>query len=57
MSPGEFAKGAEGLTIRWGWFESPFGPALVMGTDRGISGLAFAGETGTEAAMADLRGR
>jgi len=28
-----------------------------MGTDRGISGLAFAGETGTEAAMADLRGR
>lgn len=57
MSPGEFAKAAEGLTIRWGWFESPFGPALVMGTDRGISGLAFAGETGTEAAMADLRGR
>lgn len=57
MSPGEFAKRAEGLTIRWGWFESPFGPALVMGTDRGISGLAFAGETGTEAAMADLRGR
>lgn len=57
MSPGEFAKGAEGLTMRWGWFESPFGPALVMGTDRGISGLAFAGETGAEAAMADLRGR
>lgn len=57
MSPGEFAKGAEGLTIRWGWFESPFGPALVMGTDRGISGLAFAGETGAEAAMADLRSR
>ncbi|MFN6952305.1 MAG: methylated-DNA--[protein]-cysteine S-methyltransferase [Albidovulum sp.] len=57
MSPGEFARGADGLTVRWGWFESPFGPALVMGTDRGICGLAFAGEIGTEAAMADLRGR
>lgn len=57
MSPGAFARGGEGLTIRWGWFDSPFGPALVMGTDRGISGLAFAGETGTEAAMADLCGR
>lgn len=57
MSPGDYAKGGAGLEIKWGWFESPFGPALVMGTDRGISGLAFAGETGTEAAMADLRGR
>lgn len=28
MSPGDFAKGAEGLVIRWGWFDSPFGPAL-----------------------------
>lgn len=57
MSPGDFAKGGAGLTIRWGWFDSPFGPALVMGTDRGICGLAFAGETGTEAAMADLVSR
>lgn len=57
MSPGDFARGGAGLTIRWGWFESPFGPALVMATGRGICGLAFAGETGTEAAMADLTGR
>lgn len=57
MSPGDFAKGAGGLTIRWGWFDSPFGPALVMGTGRGICGIAFAAETGPEAAMADLRGR
>ena len=27
-----------------------------MGTDRGLCGLAFAAETGREAAMADLRG-
>jgi AraC family transcriptional regulator of adaptative response/methylated-DNA-[protein]-cysteine methyltransferase len=30
---------------------------LAMGTDRGLCGLAFAAETGPEAAMADLRGR
>ena len=57
MSPGDYAKGGSGLTIYWGWFESPFGPALVMGTDRGICGLAFAAETGPEPSMADLRAR
>ncbi len=57
MSPGEFAKGAAGLTIYWGWFESPFGPALFMGTDKGICGLAFAAEVGSEAAMADMISR
>lgn len=57
MSPGDYAKGGEGLTIFWGWFESPFGPAFVMGTDRGLCGMAFAAETGEEAAMADLIGR
>jgi len=57
MSPGEYASHGAGLTIRWGWFDSPFGPALVMGTERGICGLAFAAETGPEAAMEDLRAR
>lgn len=57
MSPGDYAKAGAGLTIRWGWFDSPFGRALVMGTDKGICGLAFAAETGDAIAMADLRGR
>ena len=57
MSPGDFAAGADGLVIRWGWFESTFGPALVMGTDKGICGLAFAAEAGPEPAMADLKSR
>ncbi len=57
MSPGDFAKGGAGLTIFWGWFDSPFGPALVMGTDKGICGMAFSAETGEAAAMADLTGR
>ncbi|MGP1357548.1 methylated-DNA--[protein]-cysteine S-methyltransferase [Roseicyclus sp.] len=57
MSPGTYASGGAGLAIRWGWFDSPFGRALVMGTGRGICGLGFAAETGEEATMADLRGR
>lgn len=57
MSPGEYAKGGAGLTIFWGWFESPFGAAIVMGTDRGICGLGFADEMGPDAAMEDLLGR
>jgi AraC family transcriptional regulator of adaptative response/methylated-DNA-[protein]-cysteine methyltransferase len=57
MSPGEFARKGDGLTVFWGWFDSPFDQALVMGTDKGICGLAFASETGTEAAMQDMRAR
>jgi len=55
MSPGEYARGGEGLAIAWGWFDTPFGPALAMGADRGLCGLAFSAETGREAAMADMR--
>jgi AraC family transcriptional regulator, regulatory protein of adaptative response / methylated-DNA-[protein]-cysteine methyltransferase len=57
MSPGEFARAGEGLDVAYGWFETPFGPALAMGTDRGLCGLAFSAETGPEAAMADMRAR
>ena len=57
MSPGEFARAGGGLTIRWGWFDSPFGPALSMGTDKGICGIAFSSEAGPEEAMRDLTAR
>ncbi|WP_299564867.1 bifunctional helix-turn-helix domain-containing protein/methylated-DNA--[protein]-cysteine S-methyltransferase [uncultured Sulfitobacter sp.] len=57
MSPGDFAKQGAGLEIGWGWFDTPFGQALAMGTDRGLCGLAFAAEMGETAAMDDLRGR
>ncbi|ETA53694.1 methylated-DNA--[protein]-cysteine S-methyltransferase [Ponticoccus alexandrii] len=57
MSPGDFARAGEGLVIYWGWFESPFGPALVMGTEKGLCGIAFAAETTEEAAMEDLVSR
>ncbi len=57
MSPGDYASGGQGLEINWAWFDSPFGPALVMGTERGICGIGFAAETGTDAAMTDLMSR
>lgn len=57
MTPGEFARGADGVTIRWGWFDGPFGEALAMGTERGLCGLAFAAEQGREATMADMAAR
>lgn len=42
MSPGEYRSGGRGLTIRYGFHPCPFGEALVMATDRGLCGLAFA---------------
>ena len=54
MSPGDYARGGEGLVIRWGWFDSPFGPALVMATDKGICGIGFAESAEDAAAYQDL---
>jgi len=57
MSPGEWKAGGEGLTIRYGFHPSPFGTALVMATERGLAGLAFADPGEEQAAFADMRGR
>jgi AraC family transcriptional regulator of adaptative response/methylated-DNA-[protein]-cysteine methyltransferase len=57
MSPGAYASGGAGLAIRWGRFDSPYGPAIVMATDRGICGLGFAAETGEAETLADLARR
>jgi len=57
MSPGDYAKGAEALTIATGCFDSPFGEVLAMGTRHGLCGLAFTEETGRETAYADLAAR
>lgn len=57
MSPGDFARRGAGLEISYGWFASPFGEVLAMGTDKGLCGLAFSQETGRDAAMADMTAR
>jgi AraC family transcriptional regulator of adaptative response/methylated-DNA-[protein]-cysteine methyltransferase len=57
MSPGEWKSGGEGLTIYYGFHPSVFGTALVMATDRGLCGLAFADAGQERAALADMRRR
>ncbi len=57
MSPGEWKSGGEGVTISYGFHPSPFGLALVMTTERGLAGLAFADPGEERAALADMRGR
>lgn len=57
MSPGEFAASGQGLTISYGWFDGPFGEMLVMGTTRGICGMAFTAECGRDEAMRDMAAR
>jgi AraC family transcriptional regulator of adaptative response/methylated-DNA-[protein]-cysteine methyltransferase len=57
MSPGEWKTGGEGLTIRFGFHPSPFGSALVMATERGLAGLAFADPGEEPSALADMKAR
>ncbi|MGB6964012.1 MAG: methylated-DNA--[protein]-cysteine S-methyltransferase, partial [Xanthobacteraceae bacterium] len=57
MSPGEWKSGGEGLIIRYGFHPSTFGNALVMATDRGLAGLAFADPGQERAALADMKQR
>ncbi|MGH1368293.1 MAG: bifunctional helix-turn-helix domain-containing protein/methylated-DNA--[protein]-cysteine S-methyltransferase [Maritimibacter sp.] len=57
MTPGEYAKSGEGMMIRLGWADSPFGPALLALSDRGLCGLGFGGEISNQAAEADMIAR
>ena len=61
VTPGAYRARGAGLTIRYGFHPSPFGSALVMTTEYGLAGLAFAdpdtGAAGEDAAFADMAGR
>ena len=57
MSPGEWKSGGEGLTVFFGFHPSPFGSALVMATERGLAGLAFADPGQERAALDDMKRR
>lgn len=57
MSPGNYKTRGAGLTIRYGYHLSPFGIALVMVTDRGLAGLAFADPGKERETFADMAGR
>jgi AraC family transcriptional regulator of adaptative response/methylated-DNA-[protein]-cysteine methyltransferase len=57
MSPGEWKSGGDGLTVYYGFHPSLFGTALVMATDRGLCGLAFADLGKERPALVDMRRR
>jgi AraC family transcriptional regulator of adaptative response/methylated-DNA-[protein]-cysteine methyltransferase len=57
MSPGDYKSRGAGLTIRYGYYLSPFGMALVMVTDRGLAGLAFSDPGREREAFADMSAR
>jgi AraC family transcriptional regulator of adaptative response/methylated-DNA-[protein]-cysteine methyltransferase len=57
MSPGEWKAGGEGLTVYYGFHASPFGYALIMTTERGLCGLAFADAGEERKALADMKSR
>ncbi|MEL6373562.1 MAG: bifunctional helix-turn-helix domain-containing protein/methylated-DNA--[protein]-cysteine S-methyltransferase [Pseudomonadota bacterium] len=60
MTPGTYARRGEGLDIAYGFHASPFGTVLIMVTDLGVAGLAFAdddGEVSRAATLADMTRR
>lgn len=57
MSPGEWKKGGEGMTLRYGFHPSPFGMAVIIASERGLAGLAFADEGEEMPALADMQRR
>ncbi len=55
MTPGEYAKGGEGLILAYGFAPSLFGTSLLMATERGLCGLAFGDDE--DAMLADMVSR
>jgi AraC family transcriptional regulator of adaptative response/methylated-DNA-[protein]-cysteine methyltransferase len=57
VTPGSYRARGEGLVIRYGLHPSPFGQALVMATEYGLAGLAFADEGSEQATLAEMMQR
>ncbi len=57
LTPGELRERGRGLDIAYGFHPSPFGEALVMQTERGVCGLAFADHGEEDAALDDMMAR
>ncbi|WP_398475841.1 methylated-DNA--[protein]-cysteine S-methyltransferase [Tardiphaga sp.] len=57
MSPGEWKTGGAGMELRYGFHPSPFGTAIVIASDRGLAGLAFADAGEEQAGFADMARR
>ena len=54
VTPGEWKVRGEGLTLRYGWHDSPFGDCLILAGERGVCGLGFSELAERDATLADL---
>jgi len=57
VTPGELKARGAGLDVRYGWYATPFGEALIAATSHGLCFLAFATDTGRSGALDDLKHR
>ena len=57
MSPGIYKAKGRGLKIQYGFHDCPFGRALILITNEGLAGLAFADHGKEQSALADMRAR
>ena len=57
MTPGEYARQGAGLTIFYGWRTTLLGRALLAATERGLSGLSFAGDEEGPSQYSDMVAR
>jgi len=56
VTPGEFKTRGKGLTITYGFHDSPFGECLIAKTDRGICWLSFVRNSGRKPLLDELAG-
>jgi AraC family transcriptional regulator, regulatory protein of adaptative response / methylated-DNA-[protein]-cysteine methyltransferase len=54
MTPGEYRRRGEGLSLSYGFHPSIFGDALIVATNRGLAGLAFVNEDAGQTRAAAL---
>jgi len=57
VTPGEYKARGAGLRIGWGVHDTPFGPALLAATERGLCSLSFVDDGDAAAAVGELRER
>lgn len=54
MTPGDFKRGGEGLTLTYGFHSSPFGEAIAVLAPRGLAGLGWVDNGDRKAALDDM---
>jgi len=55
ITPGEYKAMGEGLVLHWGVHDTPFGPALLVASERGLARLDFLEGRRLDEALAEAR--